>query len=81
MARYTIPTPVQKHSIPIVAAGRDLMASAQTGSGKTAGFLFPILSSMFIHGPLPEPDDSEVKQGYQSYRKAYQQAIILSTTR
>lgn len=81
MAHYTVPTPVQKHSIPIVAAGRDLMASAQTGSGKTAGFLFPILSSMFIHGPLPEPDDSEVKQGYRSYRKTYPQALILAPTR
>ncbi|CEG80318.1 Putative ATP-dependent RNA helicase ded1 [Rhizopus microsporus] len=81
LARYTVPTPVQKHSIPIVAAGRDLMASAQTGSGKTAGFLLPILSSMFLHGPLPEPDDSEVKQGYRSYRKAYPQALILAPTR
>lgn len=40
---YTIPTPVQAQAIPIVMAGKDLMAGAQTGTGKTAAFTLPLL--------------------------------------
>lgn len=77
LARYTKPTPVQKYSVPIVANGRDLMACAQTGSGKTGGFLFPILSESFKSGPAPVP-----KTGTNSYfRKAYPTSLVLAPTR
>ena len=40
---YTEPTPVQAEAIPLVLAGRDVLAAAQTGTGKTAAFTLPIL--------------------------------------
>ncbi|AVJ16736.1 ATP-dependent RNA helicase RhlE [Serratia sp. MYb239] len=40
---YREPTPIQRQAIPVVLEGRDLMASAQTGTGKTAGFTLPLL--------------------------------------
>src|SRR4051812_15870382 len=48
--RYEQPTPVQAEAIPAVLAGRDLIATAQTGTGKTAAFLLPIL-----HRLISEP--------------------------
>lgn len=80
LARYKTPTPVQKYSIPIVHLKRDLMACAQTGSGKTAGFLFPILSSMFSSGPRAAPLDNS-GNSYTSRRKAYPTGLILAPTR
>ncbi|KAK9767260.1 DEAD-box ATP-dependent RNA helicase [Basidiobolus ranarum] len=53
LADYQAPTPVQKYSIPITLAGHDLMACAQTGSGKTAAFLIPILSGL-LDSPRPQ---------------------------
>jgi len=50
---YTIPTPVQEQAIPIVLAGRDLLAAAQTGTGKTAAFVLPMLE--LLHGRPPAP--------------------------
>uniref|UniRef100_A0A7S1Y4C7 RNA helicase n=1 Tax=Grammatophora oceanica TaxID=210454 RepID=A0A7S1Y4C7_9STRA len=70
---YTKPTPVQKYSVPIGQAGRDLMACAQTGSGKTAGFLFPIILSMLSKGGQAPPDNAR--------RRVYPEALILAPTR
>ncbi|MGB9109955.1 MAG: DEAD/DEAH box helicase, partial [Telluria sp.] len=47
---YTKPTDVQTQAIPAVLAGRDVMAAAQTGTGKTAGFALPLLQRLSMDG-------------------------------
>ncbi|ERN00392.1 hypothetical protein AMTRI_Chr05g71930 [Amborella trichopoda] len=69
---YVKPTPVQRHAIPICLAGRDLMACAQTGSGKTAAFCFPIISGILRSTPSQRP---------RGARMVYPSALILSPTR
>ncbi|GAA6064540.1 hypothetical protein JCM10212_005644 [Sporobolomyces blumeae] len=80
LARYKTPTPVQKYSVPIVNLGRDLMACAQTGSGKTGGFLFPILSALFTQGPRPSPNAAPPR-AYGRNRVATPTALVLAPTR
>jgi len=58
------------------------MACAQTGSGKTGGFLFPVLSEMFTNGPAPKPvEDAGSFSSYSRGRKQYPTALILAPTR
>jgi ATP-dependent RNA helicase RhlE len=46
---YDTPTPIQAQAIPVVLQGHDLMAAAQTGTGKTAGFVLPVLQLLSQH--------------------------------
>src|SRR6516225_9865910 len=50
-AGYTTPTPIQLQAIPVVLQGGDLLAGAQTGTGKTAGFTLPMLHRLLEGGP------------------------------
>jgi ATP-dependent RNA helicase RhlE len=50
---YAQPTAVQTKAIPVVLGGRDLMARAQTGTGKTAAFGLPMIDRLLVRGPQP----------------------------
>jgi ATP-dependent RNA helicase RhlE len=50
---YVEPTPIQLRAIPLILSGRDVIGSAQTGTGKTAAFALPILSQLGQHEPKP----------------------------
>ncbi|KAK2509117.1 hypothetical protein MC885_002345 [Smutsia gigantea] len=78
--RYIRPTPVQKHAIPIIKLKRDLMACAQTGSGKTAAFLLPILSQIYTDGPGEALKAVKENRRY-GCRKQYPISLVLAPTR
>lgn len=58
---FSAPTPVQAAAIPAVLAGKDVVASAQTGTGKTAAFMLPTLQRIAVKKPheAEKPDDTE----------------------
>src|SRR4029077_2897724 len=56
---FAKPTPIQADAIPPALEGKDLLACAQTGSGKTAAFLLPILNGL-MHKPRTRPGATRV---------------------
>ncbi|KRV68515.1 DEAD/DEAH box helicase [Pseudomonas citronellolis] len=85
---YQNPTPVQAQAIPAVLKGRDLLAAAQTGTGKTAGFALPLLQKLLQEGPqvaansvralVLVPTRELAEQVHESFR-AYGQHVPLRT--
>jgi ATP-dependent RNA helicase RhlE len=67
---YTIPTPIQAQAIPLALEGLDLMAGAQTGTGKTAAFTLPVLQKLL---PLASTSTSPAKHPIR--------ALVLAPTR
>uniref|UniRef100_A0A8C7RYV1 RNA helicase n=1 Tax=Oncorhynchus mykiss TaxID=8022 RepID=A0A8C7RYV1_ONCMY len=83
LTHYTRPTPVQKYAIPVIKSKRDLMACAQTGSGKTAAFLVPVLSQIYTQGPGDAAAAAKNGQDSGKYgrRKQYPLSLVLAPTR
>ena len=92
---FNAPTPVQAAAIPAVLAGKDVVASAQTGTGKTAAFMLPTLQRIAVEKPggAEKPNAAaersaaarrgakhNAKQGVAK-RNAYPQALIITPTR
>ena len=67
---YTTPTPIQEKAIPLIIQRKDVLAAAQTGTGKTAGFTLPLLENL----EMSKPANSEQK-------KPHIRALILTPTR
>ena len=66
---YETPTPVQAEAVPLILAGRDLLAGSQTGTGKTAAFTLPLLQRLFPAGQRPATATARVR------------ALVLTPTR
>jgi len=90
---FNAPTPVQAAAIPAVLAGKDVVASAQTGTGKTAAFMLPTLQRIAVEKPggAKEPDaaagrgakrgDAKRNAKRDAKCNAYPRALIITPTR
>ena len=83
---FTIPTPIQKQAIPVVLQGRDVMGLAQTGTGKTAAFMLPILQRLTsghrrrVRALIVAPTRELAEQIHQATRDLGRGTKVRSTT-
>ena len=82
-AGYAIPTPIQEKAIPPLLEGRDLIGCAQTGTGKTAAFMLPILHKLVVENDKLRMtnDESRIDGGERKEEAGHPRALILSPTR
>jgi len=86
VARYTTPTPIQEQAIPIVLEGRDVLGIAQTGTGKTAAFVLPILQRLTkgklrkVRALIVSPTRELAEQTHQVIRVLGKKTKIRSVT-
>lgn len=82
---YEAPTPIQTKSIPVILAGRDLIGQAETGTGKTAAFALPLLSTLDLSISAPQvlvltPTRElaiQVAEAFQSYARSWSRLQVL----
>ncbi len=78
---YTVPTPIQVQAIPHVLEGRDLLACAQTGTGKTAAFALPILQRLSATSPEASAPPSPSRGRGAAPRRQPVRVLVLTPTR
>ncbi|NLF01301.1 MAG: DEAD/DEAH box helicase [Anaerolineales bacterium] len=85
-AGYTSPTPIQRQAIPVVLAGHDILGIAQTGTGKTAAFMLPILQRLIsgrrrqVRALILAPTRELAEQIHQSAAELGKHTQLRSTT-
>ena len=77
--KYTKPTPIQKHAIPLIMDGRDVLCAAQTGSGKTFAFLLPLLKA--LDSPNLIPRNKSLPGGLPILTPSRPRILVLAPTR
>ncbi len=77
-AGYAVPTPIQEKAIPFLLEGRDLIGCAQTGTGKTAAFMLPILHRLLQAAPAAGDDAAAARPSGEA---GHPRALVLSPTR
>ena len=78
---YKVPTPIQRKTIPLIMDGKDVVAMARTGSGKTAAFLIPMFEKLKVTLVMSSDDEFYFSLLQARSAKSGARALVLSPTR